>query len=366
MADKKYYILRGCTIAIALGLILVTLLVPMVKIAAYDQTKTLVYDNTVSLLQYSRDLPFWKTDAFDVYFNATGPMWIAVAGILMNYLLLPFSLVIIVLNIVELAFAKKNLAIKNNALLRKLILFLGYFVISIFVLEFVAFLLTTIMANGYALFASSYQNYIALALGIGLLVCGYCLDKKDTEQEPNKIKNCLGFGLCTLTAILGVALLFMPQYSEILTSNKTSFYYITTIVADLGIAMAGGDYPIGLTRFAIWALILIGLFVFIYSVIGFVMTLKNKPTNWLSAHIKRWSFAFLITYAVLYFFVISGMSVLMSGIYIDEYSFITPLAYFAVFVPFLPYAFACFVSYNKNLLRRTIRKNKKKQECEAE
>ena len=266
------------------------------------------------------------------------------------------------MNIIELATKNKNLAIRDNALLRKLTLFLGYFMVSLFIFEFFSFLVTSIMAKGYAVFESNIQNYVTMALGIGLLVCGYSISKKNVEQKKNKLKNCLGFGLCALFSLIGTAFLFAQQYSKYLIGYDASFYKLSSIVWDLGVANTFGDYPIGLTNFAIYALIFINIFIFIYCLIGFILAIRGRDTNWLSSRVKRWTMAYLVTYTILYCLVLSGLAALMAGVFVDGVSMINALAYISVFIPFIVYACSCLISYNKNMLRKVIKKQKKLDE----
>ncbi|MBO4412578.1 MAG: hypothetical protein J5779_01015, partial [Clostridia bacterium] len=108
-----------------------------------------------------------------------------------------------------------------------------------------------------------------------------------------------------------------------------------------------GDYPIGFMQYFIFALIIANAFVFIYGLIGFILTLSGKQTNFLSSRIKRWSMAFLIIYYLIYVLAFCSIAVLVSTPIFDGISAFLPIGYILMFLPALPYAFATLCSVNK-------------------
>ncbi len=110
----------------------------------------------------------------------------------------------------------------------------------------------------------------------------------------------------------------------------------------------GGDYALGIFQWAMMAAMVPAAFVLVYSTIGFVLSLCGKNANWLAKRIKRWSLAFLVLYLVLYILMLASVSVISTSLFLNEkISVMLPIAYFAVFAPFLPVVFSSIVSSNK-------------------
>ena len=118
--NKKRVILYCILALLAAGIVAVSLFIPIVHIVGKDTSSAVVYDKSVSLITYLVDSPFMLTEAFDIYFSASGPIWLATASILFNFLVAIGGFVMFVACIIELCSCKaENLAIKNNILAKK-------------------------------------------------------------------------------------------------------------------------------------------------------------------------------------------------------------------------------------------------------
>ena len=353
--NKKKIIFNSIFICIGIALIFVALFVPFVHLIARDTSQVIVYEKSVSFLQYNFDGPFFYTDALDVYFDATGPIWTATGGILMCLIVAVSGLVLTLSSIFDLALCKaKSLNVRNNVLSKKLALFIGYLTISIGVFAIVAFIVTTMLANGYVQFYISVAPCIFIALGIATVVLAHLYGKREQEQNNDKVKNSIGFGLSALFALVSFVFVFLPQYSQdYFGADVRSFFSLSQQASELSIdpyiANTVGDIPIGFVQWGIIALGIATAFMFIYGLIGFIFTLLGKKTNWLSSRIKRWSMAFLITYSVIYFLVLCSAGVLLSTLTLsyDQIYVFMPIAYLLMFIPYLPYVFSTMVSVNK-------------------
>ena len=356
MKDKKRLIIFIIIAVLSLSLALIALFTPMVHLVGKDSNPDVVYDKSVSLVTYLIDSPFLNTDAFDVYFNATGPIWMATGGLLLNIIVFVSSLVLLAFSIFEVVACKKqNLLIKHNILAKKVGLFTGYLAIFVGLFETISFIVTTMMSNGFVEFNLHFGSFLLMAVGLLIVILSY-MSSKRTPNELNRTKNIIGYLSTGLLALLTCALIFIPQYALTFDiNNQTSMWGVsnsaTLISGDAYIINTMGDYPFG---FAQWAIILTFIpiiFVFIYSLIGFILTLKNKSTNWLSARVKRWSMTILIMFVVLYTFMFLQAAVWQSNVVlIDETTtlfFIEPYVPVLMIIPFMPYVFSTLVSYQK-------------------
>ena len=347
MKDKKRLICFSIIAVLAIALVFVTLFVPMVHIVGKDDSLNIVYDKTTSLVQYATDIPFLTTAAADVYFTATGPIWMGTTAIMLNYLVVLFAIVLFAVSVFEIAsFKVEKFATKNNTLARKIALVVGYLTVSVVVFEILSFILTTTFAGGYAGFYSVVQNYIVGGLGAGVLVCAYMSGKKEKSQTTNKVKNAVGYGISAFFSAFLIALPFIPIYSYDFFGSAESLFSLSLRANEFA-SDSYGEVPIGITTYAVFAMILVGLFVLVYSIVGLILTLKNKETNWLSARTKRWSMALLIVYIVLFMLSIMAIAHLFTSVYIEGLFVYNAFAYIAVFLPFVPYIASTMISWNK-------------------
>ena len=356
MTQKKRIVYFSILSGLGLLLLLVALFVPTVQIVAKNTSEEIVYNKSVNLIQYLIDSPFWLTDAFDIYFNANGPIWLATASILFNFLLAVGGLVMFVVCLIEICTCKvQNMAIKNNILAKKISLFIGWFTVSVTIFAAVSFIVTTMMANGYAQFNLSVATFAFLGIGAIMIVIAHLTDKRTEQQQTSKIKDSLGFGLSGLLSLFGVGLLFIPQYSVEFGLGVTSLWDVgraaTLIMSDAYIFKTAGDYPFGFATWVMFLLFFVTIFIFIYSLIGFICSLCGKSTLWLSSRVKRWSMTYLIVYSILYMFVLCQSAVWWSTAVIVEtdatFFSLMPYAYVLMFVPYLPYIFSTMIAFNK-------------------
>lgn len=361
MNKEKRAIVFSILLALSVLLVIVAVIVPTTHIVAKDTNEIVVYDKSVNLIQYIIDSPFILTDATDIYFNATGPIWLATASILFNILIAIGGIVASCVCLIELCTkGRQNMSIKNNILAKKLCLFVGWFSSFICIFAIASFVITTLMANGYAQFNLSFAPFVILVISICMIVLSHMTGKRTTQQQSHKLKDSLGFALSCLFGLLGIGLLFIPQYSLEFGLGVTSLWDVgrsaTTMSSDSYIFDTFGDYPFGFANWVMFVLFIATIFIFVYCLFGFVRSLRGKSTSWLSSRIKRWSMTYLITYSILYMFVLCQSAVWWSTIVVVEPSNILfslmPYAYVLMFVPYLPYVFSTFVSCNKKIKRR--------------
>ena len=365
--SKKRVILYCILALLAAGIVAVSLFIPIVHIVGKDTSSVVVYDKSVSLITYLVDSPFMLTEAFDIYFSASGPIWLATASILFNFLVAIGGFVMFVACIIELCSCKaENLAIKNNILAKKISLFVGWLVLILEIFAMVSFIVTTMMANGYVEFNLAFGLFILFGLALVAIVLAHLTGKRVSPQNPSKIKDSLGFAFSGLFAALGIAFLFIPQYSLDFGLGVTSFWDVarkaSDIAADPYILHTYGDYPFGFATWVMIGMFAVAAFVFIYSLIGFCMALAGKKTNWLSSRVKRWSMTFLIVYTILYAFILCQLAVLWSTTVVIEagvaHFLLAPYAYALMLVPYLPYIFSTMIAVNK-------KEKKQKEEAPA-
>ena len=357
MKNKKRIIIFSILLVLSVALVVFALFMPTVNLVAKDTYKTVVYNKNVSVVEYVKDSPFIKTDAFDVYFDATGPIYLATAGIMVNILSAVFGAVMFVVCALELALCwVKNVETRNNNLARKISLVAGYLSITLSVFSIVAYFVTTMMANGYVEFNFVYGPFVTLGLSVLIVVLAHISGKKQPNDQPNKAKNIVGFALTALFSAFAVVALFIPQFTaDFLGPNNTSFYNVarqaTALAADPYVSSIFGDVFFGLSQYVIFAVTIAGAFVFVYSIIGLILSACGKNVNFFSGSVKRWSMAFVIAYCVQYFLVFCQLGIIVSTIAfvdpIETIFFLAPYTFALMFVPILPYAFSTLVAYKR-------------------
>ena len=350
--SKKQIVLWSVLTGLAVALVLVALLVPVVQIVVPEDS----FSAQLSLLEYMKVAPFVNyayPAAETLYFGSDGPIWLATGGILFNILLLFGGFALLCACVFELAGMKlTNASVKKNVLAKKLAYFVGWFAVAIGIFQIVSYSVTTIMARGYMIFLFDFGCIALVALGIAIVALARRTDKRASEQQPNKLKNALGFAIAGVFALLVGASLFMPIFNEWYFSPEYVSIYgsssLATIIAgDPYILSTMGDYPFGFCTWACYALIVPCLFVFVYSLIGFIFTLKGKPSNWLSARVKRWSMAVLVWQMIVFMFVLCQIAVLWTNIVADDYCMLKWTAIVVALLPFVPYVASTLVSVEK-------------------
>ena len=357
MKDKKRFIIFTILAALSLALVVTMLFVPLVHIVARttDALKIKVLDKTYNFLDYLKQDPFVTTFATDTYFNSSGPVWLSGFALMCNYFFLVFGIVLFAASVFELiATPFKNINAKQNNFAKHIALVVGYFGIFVAIYQLVAYYTTTAMAKGYAEFNPNAQCFIVLAICIAIVIFAHISGKTRFEQKQSKLKNAFGFGLTAVFTALSYAFVFIPQYSKYFLSGKPSsfWHYGANANKYVPATMTGGDYPLGISFYIMVVLGLIALFVFVVCVIGFIRALMGKKTNWLSTRAKKWSLIFAVAYMVLYMFEFAIISNILSTVKFEDISIILPIAYFAIFLPFVTMATSA-------IMPREKRKNKK-------
>ena len=357
MKNKKRIIIFSILLVLSIALVLVALFAPTVNLVAKDTYKNVVYNKNVSVIEYVQDSPFITTDAYDVYFDATGPIYLATTGIMVNILSAVFGIVMFVVCALELALCwAKNVETRNNNLARKISLVAGYLTMFLSVFSVVAYFVTTMMANGYVEFNFAVGPFVSIGISLIAVVLAHLSGKKQPNDQPNKVKNIVGFSLTALFSALAVVALFIPQFTADFLGPKTTSFWNTAkqanaLSADPYVSNIFGDVFFGLSQYAIFAISIAGAFVFVYSIVGLILSACGKNANFFSGSIKRWSMAFVIAYCVQYFLVFCQLGIVVSTIAfvdpIETIFFLTPYAFALMFVPVLPYAFSTLVAYKR-------------------
>ena len=360
MSKKKQIITLSFLIAISIAIVLIALLVPAVHIVGHaaDDEKTKVYDQAVSLIQYLKDEPFMTTAAFDVYFSATGPIWMATGALLCNLLIAIGGIALFVACVYELAsIAKPNWATKNNVLTKKIAIIVAILSLLLSIFAIISYSITTLLSKGYADFYFDVGPFIMIVVSIGVLYIAKMLTPRVQPQETNKLKNIIGFSLTTLFTAIILSFMFLPIFSSqaelVVGPGRTSLYGLTqyaeeymTIPAALSAYL---DYPFGFMRYAIFITLFVGAFCFIYSIIGLILSCLGKKTDWLSSRIKRWSMTMIVIQTIMLFLLMCCFAVLESSFYNAEFNIniLGILTYVLMFMPYMLYAASTLVSLNK-------------------
>ena len=357
---KRKIIIISILTVISIALVIISVFAPMVHLVAKDTNPDVVYDKSVSLFTYLFDAPFLSTDASDVYFSASGPIWMATGGLLLCFLSGISGIVLFVLCIIALATIKKqNCALNNNVTAKKIGLFAGYLSLCIGIFETVSYIVTTSMANNYVLFTPTIGSFLLIALGAGIVVLSHLMEKRAQNQTISKTKNSIGFALTGLLSCLTFALAFIPQYLPEFGLEAYSMWDVSkmanALASDPYVANTFGDFTFGIATYLIIASGVVTAFLLVYSIIGFIKSLKNKPANWLSKRIKRWSMTLLIVYILLYCLMLLQAAVIHSTVMVASESLflIAPYVPALILVPFVTYITSTTVSVNKKIEQKT-------------
>ena len=348
--EKKSVIL-WFLLSLSLVIIVCALFVPTVHIVGHmsDEFKTVVYNKSTNFVTYLVDNPFWTTPAADVYFSSTGPVWMATGAIMLNLLVCVMAFMMLVFCIIELCTNNKTLMIKSNVLTKKLCFFAGGGAIFVGIFSIVSFITTTKMANGYEEFFVSACPFVFILLGIIVIILASKLQKRQ-YLEGNKKKSVWGFAFCGIMSVASFACLFVPVFMEGYLP-KTSIFGAASMAGELvyepSIVNMYGDFAFGIVLYLLIALAFVTVFVFIYSLIGFIRALMGKTTNFLSSRIKRWSMVFLIVYSLIFMLVLCQTAVLSAAFLFDGYLVLNWFFFVLLFIPFLPYIFSTFVQVEK-------------------
>ncbi len=350
LMKKKYkHVYFYILIILLLLLILSTFFVPIVRFSALDKNNVQVAKGVYTFIEYLKQQVFLTTDAYDIFFF-DGPVWLSVLGICLNFLIIIFAAITLALCIFEvLTKNNKNINIKQNNLTKKIVLFLGYFILISQIYTVVAFLLTTMLSNSYVSYLPGFECYISLIIATAMIIVGHLLKKDKFEQKDNNKTEMIGFAGSAILTIISVAFIFVPQISSIAISDKNLnlFEFATKANSLIGNTAPYGDFPIGISTYIIFALILCSLFTVIYSIIGFIKASKEKDTTWLSIRLKRWSFVFLIVYSIIYVLDIGGICSITSSLIFEGRFTLLFTSIIGIFLSFAPCIFANIVPLNK-------------------
>lgn len=371
--NKKRIIIFSILAILAVGMIVTSLFLPAVHLIAKDSGKVVVYDKTISLIDYFRDAPFLSTAADEIYFQSSGPVWMATGSLIFLTLPALLGIIMFVLSVLEICLCKtENVNIKNNVLAKKFTIFVGATTLICAVFAIISFAVTTMMANGYMEFGLVYGPFVLATIGLASMILAIVSCRRKREQQTSKVKNSVGFGLVAFFALICVIIPFLPFYREyFLVPDAVSMWQVagkaTELQSDAYIVKMLGDLPFGIAQWAIIALLLVCAFVFVYAFIGFIRSLMGKTTNWLSSRVKRWSMTLAVVFVVLMFLVSCQLGVITSTlVYFDGVKnvfMLSAICIMYIMIPFIPYILSTMISFNKELQPQTYQelKNKTKQ-----
>jgi len=344
MQNKKRFFCFLSIGIIAIGLLLCLFLLPLANIVSktMDADKVVIdsASGTFNLLTFTKVMAY----LFDVSFNADGPVWLAILGFALNWLIVAGLILLITLIIFELVTIRHtNWTSKKNVLTKKVALAVGYLAVGVSIFEIVACIITTSMADEYFEYKACIAVYITIACAVGIFVCAYLSCKKQGDQQASKIRESTGFLLTFLFAGLFAGLVFIPQ-----TIDNLSFWNMSYLANAIGEQPVAGNIFVGVSQWATFALAIPLVFLAFYSLFGFCRSLIGKSTNWLSGAVKRWSLVWLVLTLVYLFLMTATITVLYGSFYLDGTFILKPWSYVMQFLPYLPYIFSTTISINKN------------------
>lgn len=342
---KRFYSFLSMGILI-LVLIVTTLIVPIADVVTKALgTKELVPEatGTYNLITFTKNMFL----LFDFCYDASGPVWISILGVCLNWITLFLLVVLLGFVIFELCTIKKeNWILKQNITAKKLALIAGYFSLIVFVLEIVSFILTTALANGYFIYNTYVQMYLSAALSVGILVCAYLSSKREFDQKPNKAREAVGYALSFLSVAMFELLIFLPK-----TIDGRSLFDLSMLANDFGSRPVAAFDIVGLSQWATFILAVPTIFLFVYCLIGFIKTLKGKQCPKISHRIKRWTMAFVVM-AFVYLVLETAAVIAVFGCFAYEGQLlISPLHLFMPVLTVAPYIFATTISISKKNIK---------------
>ena len=356
--DKKRVIIFSILALLSAAMVAVSLFLPAVHLVAKNSSEVVVYDKTISILEYFEDTPFFSTSADEEYFNSSGPIWMATGSLMLLILPALLGIIMFVLCILEICLCKaNNVNIKNNVLAKKFSLFAGSTALICSAFAIASFVVTTMMANDYMKFNLVYGPFVLAGIGLISIILASISCSREKEQQTSKAKNSVGFSLVAFLALACAAIPFVPFYfKDFLGPDATTMWQAAGKASELqsvpNIVKMYGDYPFGVAQWVIIALWLVCAFVFIYAIIGFIRSLMGKSTNWLSSRVKRWTMTLAVVFEVLLFLILCQFGVLLSTfVFVDGVHKIFMLTGFSVacvVVPFIPYIMSTMISVSKN------------------
>lgn len=340
-SKKRFYsfLIMGILI---LALITTTLFVPIANIVSktMDTKETIdAATGTFSLITLTKNM--WIL--FDSCYYASGPVWISILCVCLNWITLFLLVILLGFVIFELcAIKKENLILKQNVTAKKIALITGYFSLVVFVFEIVSFVLTTALAKGYFVYNASMQMYLSAVLSVGLLICAYISSKKQFEQKPNKIREVLGYALTFVFVAVFELLMFLPK-----TIEGRSLFDLSMLANDFGSHPIVASDLVGLSQWVTFLFAVPTIFLFVYCLIGFIKALKGKQCPKIGRRIKRWTMAFAVM-SLVYLVLETAAVIAVFGCFAYEGQLlISPLHLFMPVVAIVPYIFATTIAINK-------------------
>ena len=343
MIDKRRFYSFLVIGILSVGLILTTLFLPIVNVISKSMmTEAVIAEasGTFSLISFTRAM-FYMVDAC---YTASGPVWLSILGVLLNWIVVFDLICLLVVIILELStFKKQEMLFKRNNIAKKLSLFVGFLAFSVFIFEFVSFMITTMLSNGYFVYSADLQVFVTLTISLLIVICAYISGRKNQDvQSQNKIRDVICLTMSFISAVIMLILIFIP-----ITPEGFSLWNISSFANDIGEDPYMASIFIGLSQ---WATIFMGIviaFIFIYCIVAVVRSLKNKSINWLSLRTKRWSLSLAILSHIYFSLMIVGVITIYGGFVIDGVWTISPIIILMPILSLLPHIFSLTLPYNR-------------------
>lgn len=305
---------------------------------------------------------FLNQNIMDVMWNAgkrwyAGPFWLVSAGIAFNCITLIGCLIVVVLAVIGIVgyvknktFFNKNGAIKHVGIATAVV---GLLVSVAGILGFIGL---NASAFGYMKAYALVGLYVNAVLCV-LLIVGSSLTQTREEVRKNKIKSCVVYAVIfALSLFVGViifspylqidgkplndAIIFNEQFSAEL-SYEGSLNLSGPVSTLLGIANS--------------LVIVCSDFLMIYSLIGFILSVCNKNTNWLDGKMKSWGRTLLIFAIAFACLVFSALIILTGQLYAKNDNFALSWNIWAVLISgFLIFITAYLLPYNKKIKAKKL------------
>ena len=330
MENKKQLISLIIIGLSGLFLVLSVLFLPIAEVVSKDMVSGDIIpeaSGVFNLITFSQAM----LNISNACYNASGPAWLSVFGVALNWVLIILTILLIGFVVFELCTTKNsNLILKQNAVTKKLGLVVGYFAFVVCFFEIGSFLISTALAEGYFVYTPKLSMFLSVAFSIAILVCSYLLEKPNTQnQVPNKIRDSLGFSLTFLSVILFVMFVFIPQ-----TIDGQSLFGISMLANDI-LKPVGGHVFVGLSQWVTFFMAIFVIVLLVKCLKGLNLISKNNTAKTVKS-LKRWTVIWAI-WTLVYLFLMTASVVVVYGTFVfDGDLVISPITILMVILSLVP------------------------------
>lgn len=331
MENKKQLVSLIIICALSLFSILVTLFLPIADVVSKNMSTAEIIpeaSGTFGLITFSQSMLIIA----DVCYNASGPAWLPILGIALNWIVVIAIFMLICFAVFDLfTLNKETLTLKQNAITKKLALIVSYFALFVFIFEIITFVLTTALSHEYFIYTPNYGIFLTAGCFVGMLVCAYMLNKKQTEnQNTNKVRDSVGYSLTIFSVILFVVFIFVPQ-----TVDGLSLFNVSMLANSIGHYPYIGEYFVGISQWVTF-LMAIPVLVLLTNCLRGINNISRKNNPKILKSVRRWCVVWAI-WTLLYLFLMSASIIIVYGAFwADNIAFISPLSIFMVMFAFAP------------------------------